>query len=305
VRISRFGAAAALCLTASLAGCGSYPDQPHGEAKTRKQTPIPVCSTPLEPVKRSASGRAVVRTLDPQQWVGVIAPSYSEERGLGATDTDCTGHYMFANETLRGGISATGWPRKVDPDELEISAGPDGMRVVWLRTLKYENGDEGGPLALVRAVDDRAEVYGIGSLRAPPKGTKIQPVRLGNDNLVVVEAKQCPDPDDCRQRAQFYLARRGRLIEAAAVDVERTAVLPSVTERGLYARYTLRTDVIYKPNGIQLLEQIRVRIIKYEEETRDSDRELRRVEFQRFLRVERDTLFSSNDPLWERVVGQD
>lgn len=305
MRISRFGAAAALCLTASLAGCGSYPDQPHGEAKTRKQTPIPVCSTPLEPVKRSASGRAVVRTLDPQQWVGVIAPSYSEERGLGATDTDCTGHYMFANETLRGGISATGWPRKVDPDELEISAGPDGMRVVWLRTLKYENGDEGGPLALVRAVDDRAEVYGIGSLRAPPKGTKIQPVRLGNDNLVVVEAKQCPDPDDCRQRAQFYLARRGRLIEAAAVDVERTAVLPSVTERGLYARYTLRTDVIYKPNGIQLLEQIRVRIIKYEEETRDSDRELRRVEFQRFLRVERDTLFSSNDPLWERVVGQD
>jgi len=305
VRISRFGAAAALCLTASLAGCGSYPDQPHGEAKTRKQTPIPVCSTPLEPVQRSASGRAVVRTLDPEQWVGVIAPSYSEERGLGATDTDCTGHYMFANETLRGGISATGWPRKVDPDEIEISAGPDGMRVVWLRTLKYENGDEGGPLALVRAVDDRAEVYGIGSLRAPPKGTKIQPVRLGNDNLVVVEAKQCPDPDDCRQRAQFYLARRGRLIEAAAVDVERTAVLPSVTERGLYARYTLRTDVIYKPNGIQLLEQIRVRIIKYEEETRDSDRELRRVEFQRFLRVERDTLFSSNDPLWERVVGQD
>lgn len=305
MRISRFGAAAALCLTASLAGCGSYPDQPHGEAKTRKQTPIPVCSTPLEPVQRSASGRAVVRTLDPEQWVGVIAPSYSEERGLGATDTDCTGHYMFANETLRGGISATGWPRKVDPDEIEISAGPDGMRVVWLRTLKYENGDEGGPLALVRAVDDRAEVYGIGSLRAPPKGTKIQPVRLGNDNLVVVEAKQCPDPDDCRQRAQFYLARRGRLIEAAAVDVERTAVLPSVTERGLYARYTLRTDVIYKPNGIQLLEQIRVRIIKYEEETRDSDRELRRVEFQRFLRVERDTLFSSNDPLWERVVGQD
>jgi hypothetical protein len=38
---------------------------------------------------------------------------------------------------------------------------------------------------------------------------------------------------------------------------------------------------------------------------RDSDRDLRKVEFSRFLRVERDTLFSSNDPLWERVVGQD
>ena len=81
--------------------------------------------------------------------------------------------------------------------------------------------------------------------------------------------------------------------------------MPSVLERGLYARYQLLTDVQYKPNGIQLLEQVTVKIIHYEEETRDSDRELRKVEFSRFLRVERDTLFSSNDPLWERVIGQD
>jgi hypothetical protein len=303
--MSRFGVAVMLCLAAALVGCGSYPDQPHGESKTRKQSPIPVCTTPLSPVQRSSSGKSVVRSLEPDEWVGVLVPGYSQDRGLGPTDSDCTGHYVFANEMLRGGISASGWPRRVDPDEMEIAAGPDGMRVIWLRTLKFENGDEGGPIALVRAIDDRAEVYGIGSLRAPPKGTKIAPVRLGNDNLVVVEAKQCPDQDDCRNRAHFYLARRGRLVEGATVDLERTAVLPSVTARGLYARYTLRTDVTYKPNGIQLLEQIRVKIIKYEEGSRDSDRDLRKVEFQRFLRVERDTLFSSNDPLWERVVGQD
>src|SRR5262249_19252612 len=127
----------------------------------------------------------------------------------------------------------------------------------------------------------------------------------GNENLVVAESKICPDPDDCRKRAEFYLARRGRLIDAAQVDLERTAIVPSVSERGLYAKYTLRTDVTYKPEGIQLLEQVRVRIIHYDEGQRDSDRDLRKVEFSRFLRVERDTLFSSNDPLWERVVGQD
>lgn len=302
---SRFGVAAGLCLSTALAGCGSYPDQPHGEAKTRKQTPIPVCTTQLSPVQRTASGKALVRNLEPEQWMGVIVPGFSEDRGLGPTDTDCTGHYVFANEMLRGGVSPKGWPRRVEPEELELRAGPDGLRVIWLRALKFENGDEGGPIALVRAVDDRAEVFGIGSLRAPPKGTRISPVRLGNDNLVVVEAKQCPDPDDCRERAHFYLSRRGRLLESATVDLERTAIFPSVTERGLYARYTLRTDVTYRPNGIQLLEQVKVRIIKYEEENRDSDRDLRKVEFQRFLRVERDSLFSSNDPLWERVVGQD
>ncbi len=81
--------------------------------------------------------------------------------------------------------------------------------------------------------------------------------------------------------------------------------MPSVLERGLYAKYTLKTDVTYKPTGIQLLEQVQVKIIHYVQGDRDSDRDLRKVEFSRFLRVERDVLFSSNDPLWERVVGQD
>jgi hypothetical protein len=306
VRISLSGLAA-LGLTlgvGSLAGCGASPEQPHGELKTRKQIPIPVCSIQLSPVKSSGTGKAVVRSLEPEQWMQVLVPAYTEEKGLNATDVDCTGNYVFVNESLRGGVSQRGWPRPLDPEDMEVRSGPDGMRVLWLRVLKFENGDEGGPLALVRAVDDRAEVYGIGSFRGPAK-SQLQPVRLGNENLVVGESKVCPDPDDCRVQAHFYLARRGRLIEAAAVDIERTAVIPSVTERGLYAKYMLRTDVSYKPDGIQLLEQVRVRIIKDESGTRDSDRELRKVEFSRFLKVERDTLFSSNDPLWERVFGQD
>ena len=30
----------------------------------------------------------------------------------------------------------------------------DGMRVLWLRAVKFENGDIGGPIALVRAVEE-------------------------------------------------------------------------------------------------------------------------------------------------------
>jgi hypothetical protein len=302
VRICHLGLAALGLI--GLVSCGAADEQPHGEIKTRKQIPIPVCTTQLSPTKSSGSGKAMVRSLEPAQWMSVISPGYTEEKGLNATDTDCTGGYMFANESLRGGISQRGWPKPLDPEDMDIHAGPDGMRVIWIRALKFENGDEGGPVALVRAVDDRAEVYGIGSFRGPPKA-QLQTVRLGSETIVVGQSKICPDPDDCRVQAHFYLPRRGRLIEAAAVDVERTAVVPSVTERGLYAKYVLRTDVSYKPEGIQLLEQVRVRIIKDESGTRDSDRELRKVEFSRFLKVERDTLFSSNDPLWERVFGQD
>jgi hypothetical protein len=287
----------------ALTGCGGA-EQPHSEVAARNQTPIPVCTMQLAPVAGQGTGKAVVRSLDPEQWIEALIPSFDDSKGLNPTDVDCTGHYAFANEMLRGGISTRGWPRLVDPDDLDVRAGPEGMRVLWLRTLKFENGDEGGPVALVRAVDDRAEVYGIGSFRGPPKA-KLSPVRLGNDNLVVSETKTCGSTADCQHRAHFYLPRRGRLIEAATIDLERVAVIPSITERGLYARYHLRTDVTYQPDGIHLLEQVKVKIIHYEDGHRDSDRDLRKVEFSRLLRVERDTLFPSNDSLWERVVGQD
>ena len=273
------------------------------EVTARKQIPIPVCTTQLAPL-RASSGKAAVRSLDAEQWLGVLLQGFDPAKGLGATDVDCTGHYAFTNESLRGGVPTTGWGKKVEPEALDMRAGPDGVRVLWLRAVRFENGDEGGPIALVRAVDDRAEVYGIGSFRGP-SSSQLSPVRLGNELIVASETKICPNADDCRKRAQFYLARRGRLIEGATVDLERTAVVPSVSERGLYAKYTLRTDVTYKATGIQLLEQVQVKIIHYDEGARDSDRALRKVEFSRFLRVERDTLFSSNDPLWERVIGQD
>ena len=82
--------------------------------------------------------------------------------------------------------------------------------------------------------------------------------------------------------------------------------LPCVAERGLYCEYKMRTDVTYEPDGVHLLEQVRVKVIPYEDQgDRDSDRMLRTAEFTRVLRVDRDSLFSSNESLWERVVGQD
>lgn len=272
---------------------------------TRRAIPVAVCTTQLAPPRRKGSDKAIIRSLDPEQWMEVVVPKYEAGKGLNPTDVDCTGNYLFANETLRHGISKRGWPRVVDPDELVVRSGPEGMRVLWLRSLTFQNGDVGGPVALVRAIDDRAEVYGIGSFRGPAN-SKLTPVRMGNDALVVAEAKRCPDPTNCRTIGHFFLVRRGRLLDAAVVDLERVARVPSVSERGLYAEYELRTDVNYEADGILLLEQVRVKIVPYEEAgNRDSDRVLRTVEFTRKLKVQRDTLFATNESLWERVVGQD
>ncbi len=102
-----------------LSACGASPVQPHVEVASRKQIPIPVCTTQLGAVKRPASGKSVVRSLDPEQWMSVLVKGYTVEKGLGDKDLDCTDHYLFANESLRGGISAKGWPRPVEIEELD------------------------------------------------------------------------------------------------------------------------------------------------------------------------------------------
>lgn len=276
------------------------------EVPARKTLPVSVCTTPLTPPPRKpGDDRVLVRNLDAEQWLQVMVPKYTPSDGLAPVATDCTGHYVFANETLRYGVSTRGWPRLVDGNELDVRSGPKGLTAVRLSAVSFQDGDVGGPIALVRALDDRAEVYGIGSFRGP-LDAKVEPVRMGNDTLVVAEYKRCPDITNCRKIADFYLLRRGRLLHAATTDVERVLRVPSRTERGLYAEYRLTTDVTYRADGVQLLEQVKVKIIPYPNEPeRDSDRVLRTVEFARMLRVDRDAMFATNESLWERVVGQD
>jgi hypothetical protein len=286
-----------------VGGCAPTAVNQTTNVDTRLNVPVSVCRSKLAPPPSGSTGR--VRDLDAEQWVNVLVPQFNPEKGLEPTSMDCTGNYVFANESLRGGASTRGWPRMIDPEDVSIQAGPNGMRSVWVRSLKFDNGDEGGPLALVRASGDSADVFAVGSFRGPGK-TKISPVRMGNDSLVVAESKECPpDGTECRKRAYFFLPRRGRLIESAVIDLERTTVVPSTTEHGLYTQYKLSTDVTYKPEGVFLVEQVQVRITHSESPDFDSERHLRTVEFSRMLKVERDSMFSTNDPLWERVVGRD
>ncbi len=283
------------------------PGPPPIEAAARSMGPIAVCAKPIPPPASVPADSQVklVRELEPEQWLEVMLPSFEPAKGLSASAIDCTGQYVFANEALRYGISTTGWPKVVDPEMLDVRSGPGGVQAVRLRAVLFENGDVGGPVALVRAEGDRAEVFGVGVYRGPINA-KLKPVKMGNETMMVAQAKRCVNKNTCRKVADMYLVRRGRLVQAATVDLERTQRVPSVTERGLYAEYKLTTDVNYTNAGVQLHERVDVRIIPYEKGgDRDSNRVLRTVEFSRLLRVDRDTLFSSNESLWERVVGQD
>src|SRR5438067_1127898 len=76
------------------------------EVPVRKTLPVSVCAAPLTPPPRKpGDDRVLVRNLDPEQWLQIMVPSYKQGEGLAALSTDCTGHYVFANEALRYGVS--------------------------------------------------------------------------------------------------------------------------------------------------------------------------------------------------------
>ena len=74
-----------------------------------------------------------------------------------------------------------------------------------------------------RSVDDGAEVYGIGSFRGPPK-SRIEPVRVGNENLAVAESTICPALDlivvrlgkTAHEREDFLVPWRAAMVQAFA-----------------------------------------------------------------------------------------
>jgi len=66
------------------------------------------------------------------------------------------------------------------PDHAVVTPGPDGFRVVWLRTFEFSDGSSAGPLALVRSREGYAEVYGTGSLRGKLKTTRLSLERMGS-----------------------------------------------------------------------------------------------------------------------------
>jgi len=100
-------------------------------------------------------GRVAERTLGPLQTAAETQADAREAR--------------VGDRVVVGGLGLEGVVTALRDGsaEVDVRAGTDGLRTLWFRVLKFENGDEGGPIALVRAIDDRAEVYGIGSFRGP------------------------------------------------------------------------------------------------------------------------------------------
>jgi hypothetical protein len=123
---------------------------------------------------------------------------------------------------------------------------------------------------------------------------------MGDDLLITAEENNCTgrkEREACENRMTVFLPRRGTLQRVVEIPIERVAYVGQ-SERGATGplEYHLTTTADYKPDGIHLVEQIRV--------MDENGQDLRKAELERAFAIDdvKGTMVASEPPLWDRVV---
>jgi hypothetical protein len=302
-RLPRFArlALAASC-SAAFVACAATEERPRTEDDARRLAPLPACLVQLP--SKGAKTEGVVKSLSEEQIWRLVYPSFdpafgaaddSGRHSLPADPVACTGRAVLRDEELEGGA-----PKPVIKEgDVSLGGGGDRLKVAWLRSMTFDDGTEGGALALVRSFAGTAEVYAVGAFRGRPK-TLFSLERVGPEVLVVAEDQGCAGRKAgtaCETPISVYVPRFGALDRAARFAEERVAYAEG-TEPGVPGRveYRLSSAAQYVPGGIRVLEQVLVRD--------ELGREIRKAELERDYTFAPDgTLVVSEDSLWSRVVA--
>jgi hypothetical protein len=180
-----------------------------------------------------------------------------------------------------------------------VTPGPDGFKVVWLRTFDFSDGTSAGPIALVRSKEGYAEVYGTGSFRGKLKTTRLALERMGSRILVTATDEGCgPDVkpmQNCETAFTVFLLGSGKLTRAAQLPLDRVEYRPFPGLPGL-SKYRLTATPVFQDRGMRVVEQVLVQ---------DANQgTVRKSDLERVYKLEAGGKLESGVPsLWQQVVG--
>jgi hypothetical protein len=225
------------------------------EDRARRTVPVPICIQPLE---RSTSG---VSKVEPSDYWKMVLPGFDEGSAtVDAGSADCAGRPAFSEQDLLAAEGPRAGSLPAKPDHAVVTPGPDGFRVVWLRTFEFSDGSSAGPLALVRSREGYAEVYGTGSLRSKLKTTRFSLERMGSRILVTATDEGCGEAKPgqaCETAFTVFVLGGGRLTRAAQLPLDRIDYRPFPGLPGL-SKYRLTATPVFQDKGMRVVEQVLV-----------------------------------------------
>src|ERR1019366_7042071 len=287
-----------LVLTAGVglsgaSGCGSD-RPPRIEDYARAMAPVPACILPL-PSRTHGAGQTMRNLTEEQNWQ-LVFPAYdTQNHTLAANSLTCTGARVFDDPVFAGGTTR-GTPIDVQSGDAVYGNGGDRVRIVWLRTHRWPDGSEAGPLALVRAKEDFAEVYAVGAYRRSNGSLTLQAERLGTEVLIAATDDGCQGQaktSACETNVSLFLPRFGKLARLTTLVTEKRAFAAGA-EPGVMGQvaYQLTASPQYTQDGIKLFEQVKA--------TDAAGRLVHKTELERVL-VLHDGALETGDSLWGKL----
>ena len=276
-------------------GCASAVESSKLEDRARRTVPVPICLKPFE--RHGTAG--VMTALKPEDYWKLVLPGYdAQQLTVDAGSSDCAGRPAFVQSEL---LEAEG-PRTglipVRPDDAMVASGPDGFRVVWLRTHKFPGGVSAGPMALVRPREGYAEVYATGHYRGRVESSRFSLERMGPRILVTATDEGCAGvkPNQaCETSFSIFLLSAGRLARAATLALDRIEYRSAGMAET--AQFRLTATPVFQENIIRVVEQVVV--------SAPSQGTIRKADLERVFSMQPNgTLRSNADSLWAQVAAE-
>jgi len=180
--------------------------------KPKREGPIPICEAAV------AAGTAVeaeVQELPADIWFSILLDNFDREQRLAGDDPrDCVGDSALAptpppipadeqqdedaDPNVVAGCNIAPDPsikplpaRPLTDEDVVINKGPDGMSLVWVQALHYDNGEASGPVAMVQWTKSGVAVRALGTLRTFTKKARMRIEVAAGQQILVVESDQC------------------------------------------------------------------------------------------------------------------
>lgn len=164
-----------------------------------------VCRAPA-PSNYKASGH-----VSGSDWVELLLSDETDEK-------DCTGEWVALPRLPdRCPLPKKRARHSLAPSPAEnvvVREHGDAFALVWLPTQRFDNGDGGGPVALVHLSERDFSVVAIGTLRLPPDNVDLEMVDLQGEELLFAQGTNCGEAQHgraCESILQPLILDSGRL----------------------------------------------------------------------------------------------
>lgn len=234
-------------------------------------------------------------------------------------DQDCTGAEIWWEPPDRDCLIKS--PLLEEPKPTQLREGDiyervvsDQVRLVWIVSHRFANGDGFGPIAVVRIHRKGLEVEAIGALRLRTERVNLELWHIGKQAVVIGTGESCPDAGDrssCRRAANVMVHfnkvlfspmltyQNGRCIDEPWIELTRQE--DQALDSGWNRHFELRSSLSHDNRYLVISEQVVIG---------DSDpdsaatptREVRRIDTERFIHIRGPKLITRQHPLWPRVL---